>query len=109
MSASSSKGSEHAGFLALTGTATISTDKKKIKELWEPIVGTLIAGARMLVGAAIGKTLDDSMEGRARPEPDSGYLAGVRHSAFQSLANSAPTGAGGLPISVVLPFSKTVP
>jgi general stress protein 26 len=89
--------SEHAGFLALTGTATVSTDRKKIKELWEPIVktwftggeddpritvirvqpiggyywdtkhGAVIAGAKMLVGAAIGKTLDDSIEGRVTP------------------------------------------
>lgn len=86
--------SEHAGFLALTGTATISTDRKKIDELWEPIVktwftggkddpritviqvkpsggyywdnkhGSVIAGAKMLVGAAMGRTLDDSIEGR---------------------------------------------
>ena len=91
------QGSEHAGFLALTGKASISTDKKKIKELWEPIVktwftggvddpritvirvqpsggyywdnkhGSLIAGAKMLVGAAVGKTLDDSIEGRVAP------------------------------------------
>lgn len=86
--------SEHAGFLALTGMATISIEKQKIKQLWKPILktwftegdddpritaigvrptggyywdnrhGTLIAGAKMLVGAAIGKTLDDSVEGR---------------------------------------------
>ncbi len=91
------QGSEHAGFLALTGTATITTDRKKIKELWEPIVkvwftggvddpritairvkpnggyywdnkhGSLIAGAKMLVGAALGKTLDDSIEGKVQP------------------------------------------
>ena len=91
------QGSEHAGFLVLTGTATISSDKKKVKQLWKPILktwftggaedsritvirvqptggyywdnkhGTLIAGAKMLVGAAIGKTLDDSIEGRLSP------------------------------------------
>ncbi|MEO8312436.1 MAG: pyridoxamine 5'-phosphate oxidase family protein [Caldimonas sp.] len=91
------QGSEHAGFLALTGKASISTDKKKIEELWEPIVktwftggvddpritvirvrptggyywdnkhGALVAGAKMLLGAAIGKTLDDSIEGRLAP------------------------------------------
>jgi general stress protein 26 len=89
--------SEHSGFLTLTGTATVSTDKKKIDELWKPILktwftdgkddsritvirvqptggyywdnkhGNLIAGAKMLVGAAIGKTLDDSIEGRVMP------------------------------------------
>ncbi len=91
------QGSEHAGFLALTGTATISNDRKRIKELWEPIIkvwftggvddpritvirvrptggyywdnkhGSLVAGAKMLVGAALGKTLDDSIEGQVRP------------------------------------------
>lgn len=87
------QGSAHSDFLTLTGTAGISRDKAKIKELWEPIVktwftegqddpritvikvtpaqgyywdtkhGAAIAGAKMLVGAAIGKTLDDSIEG----------------------------------------------
>lgn len=91
------QGSEHAGFLVLTGQATISSDRQKIHELWEPIVktwftegeddpritvirvqptggyywdnkhGSLVAGAKMLVGAAIGKTLDDSIEGRVLP------------------------------------------
>lgn len=87
------QGSPHSDFLHLTGHATISTDKAKIKELWEPIVktwftegvddpritvikiapsegyywdnkhGNLVAGIKMLIGAAIGKTLDDSIEG----------------------------------------------
>ena len=91
------QGSDHAGFLTLTGTATISTDRKKIKQLWQPILktwftegqddaritvirvrptggyywdnkhGSVVAGAKMLVGAAIGKTLDDSIEGRVEP------------------------------------------
>lgn len=86
--------SAHAGFLRLSGRAAISTDRAKIKELWQPIFatwftegiedpritvirftpaegyywhtkhGTFIAGMKMLIGAAIGKTLDDSMEGR---------------------------------------------
>lgn len=88
------QGSAHSDFLTLSGRASVSRDKVKIKELWEPIVktwftegvddpritvikvtpteghywdtkhGTAIAGAKMLVGAAIGKTLDDSIEGR---------------------------------------------
>ena len=88
------QGSEHSGFLTLTGTATITRDKAKIEELWEPIVktwftggvddpritairvephggyywdnkhGNAVAGLKMLVGAAIGKTLDDSIEGQ---------------------------------------------
>ena len=87
------QGSEHAGFLTLTGTATVSRDKKRIKDLWKSILkvwftegeddpritvigvrptggyywdnkhGSAVAGIKMLVGAAIGKTLDDSIEG----------------------------------------------
>lgn len=87
------QGSDHSGFLTLTGTARVSRDKKKIKELWKPLLktwftegeddpritaigfapsggyywdnkhGDAVAGVKMLVGAAIGKTLDDSVEG----------------------------------------------
>lgn len=86
--------SAHSGFMSLLGKASISTDKAKIKELWEPICktwftegendsrisvirfspsegyywdnkhGNAIAGVKMLIGAMIGKTLDDSVEGR---------------------------------------------
>jgi general stress protein 26 len=88
------QGSAHSDFLHIKGTATISTDKEKIKELWEPIIktwftegiddpritvikvtpsagyywdnkhGDTVAGIKMLIGAAIGKTLDDSIEGK---------------------------------------------
>jgi general stress protein 26 len=88
------QGSPHSDFLTLRGTASISRDKEKIKQLWEPVVktwftegvddpritvirvapsegyywttkhGKAIAGAKMLIGAAIGKTLDDSIEGQ---------------------------------------------
>jgi general stress protein 26 len=88
------QGSAHSGFLTLNGSASVSRDKGRIKELWEPIVktwftegeddpritvikvtptegyywdtkhGAAIAGAKMLIGAAIGKTLDDSVEGQ---------------------------------------------
>ncbi len=87
------QGSAHSDFLMLSGTATVSRDKAKIQELWEPIIKTWftggvddpritvievapadgyywdtkhaypIAGIKMLIGAAIGKTLDDSIEG----------------------------------------------
>ena len=90
------QGSPHSDFLTLSGEATITRDHAKIKELWEPIVktwftegvddpritaikftpksgyywdtkhGTAVAGVKMLVGAAIGKTLDDSIEGELR-------------------------------------------
>ena len=89
--------STHAGFMELDGVATISQDKAKIRELWDftlktwftggeddPRItvirvvpssgyywdnkhGQAVAGAKMLVGAAIGKTLDDSIEGRLAP------------------------------------------
>lgn len=88
------QGSAHSDFLTLTGQVAVSRDRAKIKELWEPIVknwftegiddpritvlefipsdgyywdtkhGTAVAGAKMLIGAAIGKTMDDSIEGR---------------------------------------------
>ena len=33
---------------------------------WDTKHGTAVAGVKMLVGAAIGKTLDDSIEGELR-------------------------------------------
>ena len=91
------QGSENAGFLMLDGHATISRDKERIEELWNPIMktwftegkddpritvicvaptggyywdnkhGSLVAATKMVIGAAIGKTLDDSIEGQVRP------------------------------------------
>jgi general stress protein 26 len=88
------QGSTHSDFLYLDGTADVSTNKAMIKELWEPICktwftegvddpritvirfvptggyywdtkhGNAVAGVKMMIGAAIGKTLDDSIEGR---------------------------------------------
>lgn len=87
------QGSAHSDFLSIYGTATISTDKALIKELWEPLLktwftegiddpritvikveseegyywdnkhGDAIAFAKMSIGALLGKTLDDSIEG----------------------------------------------
>lgn len=87
------QGSAHSDFLSVEGSAIISRDRNKIKELWEPIIktwftggvddpritvikvapehgyywdnkhGNAVAGIKMLIGAAIGKTLDDSIEG----------------------------------------------
>lgn len=87
------QGSAHSDFLFLEGQATLSADKAKIKELYNPIMktwftegeddpriaviqvaptrgyywdnkhGNVIASIKMAVGAAIGKTLDDSIEG----------------------------------------------
>lgn len=88
------QGSKYSDFLNVYGIAKIIEDKEKIKELWEPILktwftegvddpritiikvsptqgyywdnkhGNAIAFAKQLVGAAIGKTLDDSIEGK---------------------------------------------
>ncbi len=90
------QGSAHSDFLMLSGRATVSRDKAKIKELWEPIVkawftkgvddpritvikvqpndgyywdtkhNMAVAGINMMIGAAIGVTLDDSIEGTVR-------------------------------------------
>lgn len=87
------QGSPHSGFLQLDGLATVSTDKAKIKALWKPILktwftegeddprisvikvapskgyywdnkhGDAVAGVKMMIGAALGKTIDDSIEG----------------------------------------------
>jgi general stress protein 26 len=86
--------SAHSDFLHLSGRAEISRDKERIRELWEPLLktwftegiddpritvikvkptdgyywdtkhGNMVAGVKMLVGAALGKTLDDSIEGK---------------------------------------------
>ncbi|WP_020654981.1 pyridoxamine 5'-phosphate oxidase family protein [Massilia niastensis] len=84
----------HSGFLEIDGHAEISQDKARIGQLWnfmlrtwftggedDPRItvikvtprtgyywdnkhGDAVAGAKMAVGAVIGKTLDDSIEGR---------------------------------------------
>jgi len=85
--------SPHAGFMNVYGIAEISTDKAKIEEIWTPLAktwftegkddprvtvikvsptqghywdnkhGQAIAFLKMVTGAVIGKTLDDSVEG----------------------------------------------
>lgn len=91
------QGSVHSDFLFLKGRAYISRDQQKIAELWNPLLktwftegetdpritviqvvpekgyywdnkhGNAIAGVKMMIGAVIGKTLDDSIEGRVQP------------------------------------------
>jgi general stress protein 26 len=86
----------HAGFLVLEGRAEVLTDRARIKDLWNFMLrtwftdgeddaritvirfvpergyywdnkhGNAVAGAKVAVGAAIGKTLDDSIEGELR-------------------------------------------
>lgn len=88
------QGGAHSDFLSVYGRATVSKDKALIKELWEPILktwftegendpritaitvetvdgyywdnkhGNAVAFVKMAIGAAIGKTLDDSIEGK---------------------------------------------
>lgn len=87
------RGSDYTDFLTLYGRATISTDKAMIKELWKPIIrdwftegvddpritvirirpqegyywdtkhAKVVGLIKSVIGAAIGKTLDDSIEG----------------------------------------------
>ncbi len=88
------QGGKHANFLNIYGIASVSEDKQKIDELWDPILkvwftegkddprisvikveptegyywdnkhGNAIAFAKMVAGAIVGKTLDDSIEGK---------------------------------------------
>jgi general stress protein 26 len=88
--------SSSSDYLSIYGKATITRDKAKIEELWEPIAkvwftegkedpsisvikitptegyywdtkhGKVVAFAKMIVGAVTGKTLDDSIEGKLK-------------------------------------------
>ena len=88
------RGSAHSEFMHIEGVATVLRDRAKLKELWsftmktwftegedDPRItlikfaptygyywdtkhGRAVAGVKMLIGAVIGKTLDDSIEGR---------------------------------------------
>ena len=89
--------SAHSGFLYLDGIATVTRDRERIHKLWSPELktwftegeddpritlirvvptegcywdnkhGNLVSGMKIMVGAAIGVTLDDSIEGRISP------------------------------------------
>jgi general stress protein 26 len=91
------QGSTYSDFVTLYGDAVISRDKEKIKELWEPVLktwftegiddprisviqftpqngyywdtkhGQIVAFVKQIAGAVMGKTLDDSIEGKLRP------------------------------------------
>ena len=91
------QGDPHTDFMSLFGTATISKEKQKIDELWNPLAktwftegkddprisvikvkptdgyywdtkhGKIIAFAKIAAGAVLGKTLDDSIEGKITP------------------------------------------
>lgn len=91
------QGSSYSDYLSIYGKATISTDKGKIKELWDPTMknwftegvddpritvikvtpsngyywdtknGMAVATIKRLVGAIKGETYDDSIEGTIKP------------------------------------------
>lgn len=88
------QGSKHSDFMQINGQAMISTDRETIEKLWSPLVqtwftegvddpritvikvtptegyywdtkhNTAVAGIKMLIGAALRKTMDDSIQGR---------------------------------------------
>jgi general stress protein 26 len=88
------QGSKHSDFLQLKGHVEIIRDRRKLEELWEPIIttwftegiedpriaivkveplegyywdtkhGNAVAGVKMMIGAVLRKTLDDSIEGK---------------------------------------------
>lgn len=90
------QGSDYSDFLNIYGIATISHDKEKIHELWQPILKTwftegesdpritvlkvvpseayywdtkhvqVVGLIKRVIGAAIGKTMDDSIEGEIK-------------------------------------------
>jgi general stress protein 26 len=83
--------------MQLNGTAVISTDREKIRELWSPLArtwftegeedprlsvikvtpsqgyywdtkhGLPVAGVKMLIGAILKKTMDDGIQGKLNP------------------------------------------
>lgn len=91
------QGSAYSDFLTLYGRVEISTDREKIKELWDPMMktwftegendpritvlkfiptegyywdtkhGMAVALLKRAYGAAVGETYDDSIEGRIAP------------------------------------------
>lgn len=91
------QGGPHSDFLHIVGNATISTARDEIDELWMPLIkvwftegkddpritvikvsptdgyywdnkhGDFVASAKIMVGAIVGKTLDDSVEGMIVP------------------------------------------
>ncbi|MGC3945715.1 MAG: pyridoxamine 5'-phosphate oxidase family protein [Chryseolinea sp.] len=90
------QGSAHSDFMELYGKASIVRDRNIIHELWGPLLktwftegkddpritalkfepsegyywdnkhGNAIAGVKIMIGAVIGQTLDDSIEGKLR-------------------------------------------
>ena len=91
------QGCMDADFMQLNGTAVISTDREKIREIWTPLAktwftegeddprisvikvtpsqgyywdtrhGLAVAGVKMLLGPVLKKTMDDGIEGKLNP------------------------------------------
>ncbi len=91
------QGASHADFLELDGRAELNSEKRKIQELWEPILrtwfhegmddprisvikvvpvggyywdnkhGSFVASTKMVIGALFGATMDDSVHGHIIP------------------------------------------
>ena len=91
------QGSSYSDFLSLYGKVTVSKDKEKIKQLWDPTMknwftegvddsritvlkftptsgyywdtkhGMAIAAVKRVIGAIKGETYDDSIEGKVTP------------------------------------------
>ena len=91
------QGSSYSDFMTLYGTAEISTDKQRIKELWDPTMknwftqgeddpritvikvspnegyywdtknGMAVGMIKRAYGAVVGETFDDSIEGKINP------------------------------------------
>ncbi len=91
------QGSSYSDFLSVYGIAIISRDHEKIKEFWKPILKTwftegiddpritviqvkpsegwerdtknnaVVGFAKRIAGAIVGKTMDDSIEGKLKP------------------------------------------
>ena len=91
------QGSPHADFLHLSGTASVTTDRARIHQLWDPFIatwftggkddpritairvtpgegyywdtkhGNAIAGLKVMLGALLRRSLDDSVEGTVLP------------------------------------------
>jgi general stress protein 26 len=90
------QGSAHSDFMQLNGRATVTRDRATIERLWEPVLrtwftggiddpritairvsptdgyywdtkhGHAVAAVKMVIGAVLRKTLDDSVEGTLR-------------------------------------------
>ncbi len=71
------QGSSYSDFLNIYGTATVSTDKEKIKELWEPTLKTWFTGG-----------VDDPRISVIKVEPAEGYYWDTKHAEAIAFVNA---------------------